>query len=127
MTGPQDLVNALQSYLSVTLSREKTISANIANVDTPGYHARDIDFRAEFDRAMHMSDANAEGGPASLNTTPISREVPGLMERADGNDVDIDREGMVMAETQLQYQMGVQLIRDQFHQILSAINGGGSQ
>jgi flagellar basal-body rod protein FlgB len=37
--------------------------------------------------------------------------------------VDIDRESLVMAETQLQYQMGIQLIKRQFHQILSAING----
>jgi flagellar basal-body rod protein FlgB len=47
------------------------------------------------------------------------------MERPDGNNVDIDREGMLMAETQLQYQVGVQLIKHQFHEILSAISGGG--
>jgi flagellar basal-body rod protein FlgB len=46
------------------------------------------------------------------------------MERPDGNNVNLDREGMLMSETQLQYQMGVQLIKRQFHSIMSAISGG---
>ena len=120
----QGLVDALQSYLTVTLDREKTISMNMANVDTPGYHARDIDFQAELAGAMQSSLAGSQDGSGALSQMPTSYEVPGLMERADGNDVDIDREGLVMAETQLQYQTGIQLIKDQFHQILSAINGG---
>jgi flagellar basal-body rod protein FlgB len=56
--------------------------------------------------------------------TPVVQEVPGLMERPDGNNVSLDREGLLMSETQLQYQIGIQLIKRQFHQILSAINGG---
>ena len=47
------------------------------------------------------------------------------MERADGNNVDLDREGMLLAQTQLQHEMGVQLIKHHFHNLLSAINGGG--
>jgi flagellar basal-body rod protein FlgB len=126
MSQPEGLVDALQSYLSVTLSREKTISTNIANVDTPGYHTKDINFQAELVKAMDTSSAAWHGSAGSLNTTPVAHEVPGLMERADGNNVEIDREGMVMAETQLQYQMGIQLIKNEFHQIMSAINGGGN-
>jgi flagellar basal-body rod protein FlgB len=55
---------------------------------------------------------------------PVVQEVPGLLERPDGNNVNLDREGLLMAETQLRYQIGVQLIKHQFHQILSAITGG---
>jgi flagellar basal-body rod protein FlgB len=120
MTHGAGLVDALQDYLSVTLAREKTISTNIANVDTPGYHTRDINFQGELARAMNST----AGGADAVKVVPVAREVQGLMERADGNNVDIDREGIVMAETQLQYQMGISLIKDQFHQILSAINGG---
>jgi flagellar basal-body rod protein FlgB len=40
--------------------------------------------------------------------------------------VSLDREGLLMSETQLQYQIGIQLIKHQFHQILSAISGGGN-
>jgi len=59
-----------------------------------------------------------------LQLTPVAREVPGLMERPDGNNVSLDREGLLMSQTQLQYQIGVQLVKHQFHQMLSAINGG---
>jgi flagellar basal-body rod protein FlgB len=52
-------------------------------------------------------------------------EVKGLMERPDGNNVNLDREGLLMSQTQLQYQMGVQLVKHNFHSLLSAINGGG--
>jgi flagellar basal-body rod protein FlgB len=48
--------------------------------------------------------------------------VEGLPERPDGNNVNIDREGLVLSQTQLQYQMGVALIKDQFQTLLTAIN-----
>ena len=52
------------------------------------------------------------------------KAVDGLIARPDGNNVSLDREGLLMSETQLQYQIGIQLIKHQFHQMLSAISGG---
>jgi flagellar basal-body rod protein FlgB len=119
------IISTLESYLKLTSSREQAISANMANVDTPGYHTRDIDFQGELQRAMNgvLSQSGDGAGTAQLN--PVVQEVPGLMERPDGNNVNLDREGLLMSQTQLQYQIGVQLVKHQFHQILSAINGGG--
>jgi flagellar basal-body rod protein FlgB len=119
------LISTLESYLKLTSSREQAISANMANVDTPGYHTRDIDFQGELSRAMNgvLSQSGDSTETAQLN--PAVQEVPGLMERPDGNNVNLDREGLLMSQTQLQYQIGVQLVKHQFHQILSAINGGG--
>jgi len=71
-------------------------------------------------RAGAGYEQSAAGG---MRMEPVVREVPGLAERADGNNVDLDREALVLSEVQLQYQLGIQLIKDQFHQILSAING----
>jgi flagellar basal-body rod protein FlgB len=114
----------LESYLKLTTSREQAISANMANVDTPGYHTRDINFEGELKRAMNGVLSESEDGAATTQMNPVVQEVPGLLERPDGNNVNLDREGLLMAETQLQYQIGVQLIKHQFHQILSAITGG---
>jgi flagellar basal-body rod protein FlgB len=50
--------------------------------------------------------------------------VEGLPERPDGNNVNVDRESMLLAQTQLQYQMGVQLIKSEFHRLLTAIKDG---
>jgi flagellar basal-body rod protein FlgB len=126
MTSATPLIPTLETYLKLTESREKAISQNMANVDTPGYRTRDINFEGELNKAMHglMSQSDYEGGTAQI--TPVVQEVPGLLERPDGNNVNLDREGLLMSETQLQYQIGIQLVKHQFHELLSAINGGGS-
>ena len=124
MMPTTSLTSSLESYLRLTTSREQAISANMANVDTPGYHTRDINFDGELKRAMSGVVSQSEDGIATAQMNPVVQEVPGLLERPDGNNVNLDREGLLMSETQLQYQIGVQLIKHQFHQILSAINGG---
>jgi flagellar basal-body rod protein FlgB len=121
MATPSTLLT-LENFLELSTTREQSLSANMANVDTPGYHTHDIDFQNELHKAVNMTTTSADG--STLKMLPVVREVHGLMERPDGNNVSLDREGLLLAETQLQYQMGVSLIKDQFHQILSAINGG---
>jgi flagellar basal-body rod protein FlgB len=61
---------------------------------------------------------NQNEGP---NLESASMDVTNLPERPDGNNVNIDRESMMLSETQLQYQMGVQLIKEQFHELLTAM------
>ena len=124
MTSPTPLLSTLESYLKLTTSREQAISGNMANIDTPGYHTRDIDFTGELNKAMSGVLNQSEDGAGPVQFSPVVREVSGLMERPDGNNVNLDREGLLMSETQLQYQIGVQLVKHQFHQILSAISGG---
>jgi flagellar basal-body rod protein FlgB len=96
----------------------------MANVDTPGYRTRDINFEGELHKAMNGVLGESEDGAGTVQMNPVVQEVPGLLERPDGNNVSLDREGLLMSETQLQYQIGIQLIKHQFHQILSAISGG---
>jgi flagellar basal-body rod protein FlgB len=124
MTPTAPLISTLESYLKLTTSREQAISANMANIDTPGYHTRDINFEGELNRAMNGLVNQSNDGTESFQLNPVVQEVPGLMERPDGNNVSLDREGLLMSETQLQYQIGIQLIKHQFHQMLSAISGG---
>jgi flagellar basal-body rod protein FlgB len=114
----------VESYLKLATSREQLISANMANVDTPGYHTRDIDFQHELSRAISAPLMQTSDGSGTVQLLPVIRQVPGLMERPDGNNVSLDREGLLMAETQLQYELGIQLLKDKFHQQLNAINGG---
>jgi flagellar basal-body rod protein FlgB len=110
------LPSSLESFLEVTSAREQTIAANMANVDTPGYHTKDINFKQTL-----LSASNVDG---EAQLTPVVNVVGGLLERPDGNNVDLDRESLLLAQSQLQYQMGVQLVKSNFHQLLSAINGG---
>ena len=45
------MMNLLEKVLDVTSQRHKLVVANMANVDTPGYHTKDLDFRSELRRA----------------------------------------------------------------------------
>jgi flagellar basal-body rod protein FlgB len=112
-------MNLLEKVLDVTAERHKLVVANMANVDTPGYHTKDLNFRSELRRAAASDDEET--------LLPVSRSVPGLLERPDGNNVSLDREGLLLAETQMQFGLGIQLLQHEFHNLLSAINGGGGQ
>lgn len=109
------LLKFLENYLGLASARQQLIVSNMANIDTPGYRTRDIDFRAELRRVIESQD---------FRPTPAAHAVPGLMQRPDGNDVNLDREGLLLAETQMQYQIGVQIVKSEFHRLLSAINEG---
>jgi flagellar basal-body rod protein FlgB len=109
-------IQALQGYLKVVSDRQQLIVSNMANVDTPGYHTKDIDFQTSIRQAMN------EGN--SVQFEPVSRELQGLPERPDGNNVNIDRESLLLSQTQLQNQIGVQLVKGAFSQLLTAIKEG---
>jgi flagellar basal-body rod protein FlgB len=111
------MMGLLEKALDVTSQRHKLIVANMANVDTPGYHAKDLDFRSELRRATEQGEDET--------FLPVARSVRGLLERPDGNNVSLDREWLLLAETQMQFGLGIQLLQHEFHSILSAINEGG--
>lgn len=116
---------ALGRFLDVNVARYKLVSTNLANIDTPGYRTRDLDFRAELERASQESFAEESGLMSTAAFTPVARQVPGLVERPDGNNVSVERESLLLAETQMKFNVGIQLLRDQFHTISLAINSGG--
>jgi flagellar basal-body rod protein FlgB len=106
----------LSEYLDLAAFRQTLITSNLANVDTPGYRTRDINFEEEMHRA--------EGRVGSDAPQPRAFEVGGLIERPDGNNVNLDRESMLLAQTQLQFRLGVELLRQEFQSISTAIKEG---
>jgi flagellar basal-body rod protein FlgB len=107
----------LERALDVRLVRQNVLSANVANVDTPGFKPKDVDFTA----TMAAIDGAARGeGGVSLPTSPTlgatgpdatglaARDLPIIDVPAggasfDGNTVDLDRTMVAMAENALQY------------------------
>jgi flagellar basal-body rod protein FlgB len=106
----------LERYLDVTTMRQTLVTTNLANIDTPGYHARDVDFRGELVRAMNGEDTSM--------TSPFVMPVRGLIARPDGNNVSVDRESLLLAEVQLQFKSATAVLRSQFAQINTAIKEG---
>jgi flagellar basal-body rod protein FlgB len=106
----------LERYLDISVLRHSLISSNLANIDTPGYRTRDINFAAELDRA--------QGNLQYAMLTPVARPVLGLLERPDGNNVSLERESLLLARTQLGFNAGVQLLRAEIRRLSLAINEG---
>ena len=106
----------LERYLDLASYRQTLVAANLANIDTPGFRTRDIAFQSELDWA------STEGFKSPMR--PFVRPVYGLIERPDGNNVSLDREGLLLAETQLQYKAAIEFIRAEFRRMHGAINDG---
>jgi flagellar basal-body rod protein FlgB len=114
-TGMSD---ALGQYLDLTSRQMQLTASNMANVDTPGYKTQGFDFEQEFARQL-----NDTAGAAGLEGVQVAGEdVDGLVARPDGNNVSMDREGLQLAKSQLQFKLGVQLLKGQFSSVMSAIH-----
>jgi flagellar basal-body rod protein FlgB len=110
------LSDALNRYLDLTSEQMKLTAGNMANVDTPGYRTEGFNFEQEFARQMNGSPG------AEFGTGAPVVEVDGLVSRPDGNDVSMDREGMQLAKSQLQFRLGVELLKQQFTNVMDAIH-----
>jgi flagellar basal-body rod protein FlgB len=106
---------ALGKYLDLTSAQMRLTATNMANIDTPGYKTQGFDFGTEFSRALNRYGT----------TEPNVEETDGLVSRPDGNNVSLDREGVDLAKAQLQFKMGVSLLRSEYSRTMSAIHGDG--
>jgi flagellar basal-body rod protein FlgB len=111
------LSDALERYLDLTSKQMQITAGNIANVDTPGYKTQGFDFKEQFARELNSTEDLDELGGPQLEIT----DVDGLVARPDGNNVSMDREGMQLAKTQLQFRFGVQLLKNEFSGVMNAI------
>jgi flagellar basal-body rod protein FlgB len=117
--------------LVLRAERQRIIASNIANADTPGYVARDVDFK------QAMSDATG-GGKLTGNGTSNRRHIPlagsagGAPRLAyaaqsqpsmDGNSVDLDRERANFVDNSVRYESTLRFINGQAKTLLSAIQG----
>jgi flagellar basal-body rod protein FlgB len=105
--------------MNVAAFRGGVIANNIANVDTPGFHAQDVDFARELQRTQNADTTDKQ--------EPQVFAVEGLMQRPDGNNVNVEREGMKLSETQLEFREAAQLVRLEFHRLRTAITEGSGQ
>ena len=123
-------------------ARQTTIADNIANADTPGFNGKEVQFESALQSAIARG-GRAPGGSGALKMTAtsaghialktpsggdsVSRTVStagSMPARFDGNNVDIDREMSLLAETQLTYNAIVQTTASKLAGLRTAINEG---
>ena len=127
-------VELLGKTLDLRAKRQNLISANLANVETPGYTPSDLSFEAELKSALNKGGASAQvsnprhiplkGGSTALQLVVGEQvELPGKDAGPDGNGVELESEMGRMAENQIMYNASVQLLTKQFEMIKQAIRG----
>jgi flagellar basal-body rod protein FlgB len=109
-------ISTLERSLDVRLARQSVLAGNVANADTPGFVARDLDFDAAMAAARGAIETPDATGTARAGDLPVlsgsrSPTAPEAFVRADpaaapgldGNAVDLDRTLGAVAENALQY------------------------
>jgi flagellar basal-body rod protein FlgB len=126
-------LEAMGSYMTRLSRRQQVVASNIANIDTPGYRAKDVSFHATMVELLATPETpvrGTRGGHISQMRpsyqAPVPFETEGLTERIDGNNVDLDREMLNLSETTFGYATISQLLRTKFRGIASAIQEGRS-
>lgn len=118
------VVQSLEVYLGLVATRQKLVASNIANLDTPGYRTKDIDFQNELSSALIRTRTGGDAGIASR--LPSATEVEGLALNNDGNNVNLDREARMMAENAMRFELGSALLASRYRTIRLAIKEGNS-
>ena len=119
-----------EAALKLRAARTEVLANNIANADTPGYKARDIDFRAALNKAVQAS------GAATLKRThPCHIDVDAGMGSAelkfrqpfqsalDGNTVEMQVEQAEFARNALEYQASLKFLEGEMKGLMQALKG----
>jgi len=133
--------NPISSYFGVhgdalplREQRMKLIASNLANADTPGYQAQDMDFDAALDAARRLRegdrpvglDATHErhlGDGVATGQAPFQFTRLATQPSLDGNTVDPDAERAAYGRAALEYRASLSFLESKVRTLLTAITG----
>ncbi|MBB2182732.1 flagellar basal body rod protein FlgB [Lachnospiraceae bacterium MD1] len=118
-------INVLNKAADASWKRNEVISNNIANVDTPGYKRKDVQFESYLmsallgDNSLDKRVANAK-----LNTldATVYTDNATLSYRMDGNNVDIDTESANLAQNQIRYYALLDSMTQEFSRLKTVLS-----
>ena len=122
-----NFINVLDKAADASWKRNEVISNNIANVSTPNYKRKDVDFESYLSRALKTSST---GGSLRESVDKLDVDKLGirtytdnssLSYRLDGNNVDIDTENVELASNQIKYEALLDSISHEFSMLKTAM------
>ena len=117
MTGIVSQFGNLERMLDAAQMRHRVIGQNIANVNTPGYHRHDVDFEQYLKSEMNRASGETISTRPSIVVDDVS------LERADGNNVDIDHEIGELNRNAMLYETWLQIMAGRLNTMQHAIRG----
>jgi flagellar basal-body rod protein FlgB len=118
-------IDRLAKGLEFTSRRHEVLTRNIANLETPGYHAQDVTFGDYLNALRPAALDSGIPGPATAPGDPEAQVVYASdgPSRDDGNDVNLDRQMARLAENTLFNHTLVNLLTARFNAMKQAISG----
>ena len=121
-------INVLDKAADVSWTRETLITNNLANVNTPNYKRKDIDFKSTLKSELGKFQYNNISLDERIANADLSRLNPAVYTdcsnysyRLDGNNVDIDTEQVELASEQIKYQALTRSITSEFERLRTVI------
>lgn len=127
MPGLDRITSLLTEFLDVQSRRAQIVASNLANADTPGYVAKELDFADHLRQVAHEALTPSSG---TRETAPAITRGPQVVEQKssvaglDGNTVDSGREMSTLAETGMQFLAGTQMLQARLRLLRTAIREG---
>lgn len=126
-------INFLQRGLDGSSQRQRTLNNNVANVDTPNYKRRDVDFISALRKESKSSNKSSKLASTDSKHIPFkdsSSQFKRIQQnnssaRNDGNNVEIDREMAEIAKNNIYYNAMAQQLSDRFKLLNNVIDKGG--
>ncbi|MBI1849918.1 MAG: flagellar basal body rod protein FlgB [Planctomycetes bacterium] len=117
-----DNADLIAKLMDVTTLRQRVVTANLANVNTPGYRSRDVKFE-ELVRGFLQGQAG--GGSLDLSQLPEAQVVDreDVVARGDGNTVNLEREMGELTRNALLYQTYIRLLDSDVAVMKVAVTG----
>lgn len=122
-------INVLNKAASASWTKNEVIANNIANVDTPDYKRKDLNFESLLSEALSNTSLhtnNLDKKVANLNLSALKprtyTEYSTLSYRYDGNNVDIDTEQAYLADNQIKYYALLDSMTHEFNRLKSVLN-----
>lgn len=114
--------------LGIRARRAEVLANNLANADTPGFKARDIDFEAAL-KAASNAPASPPRTPAAPAGTPADPLAPFIRYRLpsqpslDGNTVEVDTERAAFMDNAVRYQASLTFLNSRIKSLMQALTG----
>ncbi len=120
----------IENALDYSSLKQKVISQNIANVDTPNYKAKDVSFKSVFQSALsgpmsaHQSDPRHIEFKQTTSTNSSIVNQKNVAYNDNGNSVDMDKEMSDLATNQIYYNAMIERMNGKFSTLQNVIRGG---
>jgi len=129
MNAMDRILGVSPDVLSIRARRMELISGNLANADTPGYKAMDIDFRQALDWAQGQVPVKAATRPghfefigANAASAPLLYRTP-AQSSIDGNSVETDAEHAAFMDNAIRYHASLNFLDSRIKSVIMALRG----